>query len=369
MLPLVIWIIALAGVVSLYVHRTQSFHVVGIASSQTCTFTATESGFLISLPIQLNQQVRRGQRLAVLRLVTDAENQYNRAQIEVEKAAALTELERLKADAQAAEQQFRLDHSRQQIEALYRDHQLALDVEKVRLLILEIRTTLEPLKIQLRDLELEKQVLRNLLDKKAIEPYELQKIEVQAAAMTEQIDRQQEWLEQTRQDLEEATRRLETFRASRPSAMETAVSLEPLRKAIAVQEKHLAELFVPDAEIVFTAPFDGVVSQVYYTEGQTVIRDLPIVTITAPVPEKIVAWLDQDRSGTLILHQPVEIIKTSLPRKILQSEISQIGPAIELMPERLWKDPAIPQWGHPVIIPLHPDMQLRPNEIVGVRGI
>lgn len=39
-------------------------------------------------------------------------------------------------------------------------------MEKARLLVLEIRTILEPAKIQLKDLELEKQALGDLLAKK-----------------------------------------------------------------------------------------------------------------------------------------------------------------------------------------------------------
>lgn len=368
-LPVFVWMLAVAGVAALYIHRVASFQVVGIATSQTCIFTAPDSGFLVSLPVQLHQEVYRGQRLAVLRLISDAEVRYTQAQFEAEKAAALAELEHLKVQAAAAGQEYILDQSQGEIEVLYRDHQLALDVEKARLLVLEIQTILEPAKIQLKDLELEKQALADLLDKKAIEPYELQKVEFQAAALAEQIAQEELRLEQSRQDLETAAGRLETFRASRPAPAQTVVSLEPLQRAISLQEKRLAELFKPDFDIVLEAPFDGVVSSICYSAGQTMIRDLPILTVTAPVPEHIVAWLDQSRSGMLELHQPVELVKTSSPRRVMRSEISQIGPAIELMPERLWQNPSVPQWGRPILIPVHPDMQLVPNEIIGVRGI
>jgi hypothetical protein len=87
------------------------------------------------------------------------------------------------------------------------------------------------------------------------------------------------------------------------------------------------------------------------------------------VPDHVEAWLDQNRSGTLELNQPIELVKTSFPRRVMRSEISRIGPAIELMPERLWQNPTVPQWGRPIMIPVHPEMQLVPNEIIGVRGI
>ena len=111
------------------------------------------------------------------------------------------------------------------------------------------------------------------------------------------------------------------------------------------------------------------VSGICYVAGQTVIKDLPILTVTAPVPDHVLAWVNQNRSGALRPHLPVELVKTSFPRRMMRSEISQVGPASELMPERLWQDPRVPQWGRPIVIPVHPDMQILPNEIVGVRGI
>jgi multidrug resistance efflux pump len=369
LLPVLVWLLAVAAIVVLYVHRNASFHVVGIAFSQTCTFTAPDSGFLVSLPVTLHQEVRQGQPLAVLRLIPESEVRYTQAQFEAEKAAALAELEHLKVQAAAAEQDFIMNQSQGQMETLYRDHQLALDVEKARLLVLEIQTTLEPAKIQLQDLELEKQALTDLVNRKAVEPYELRKIEYQAAALAVQIEQQQQQLEQSRRDLETASSRLEAFRASRPAPVQTTVSLESLQRAISLQEKRLAELLKPDFDIILKSPFDGVVSSICYTAGQTIMKDLPILTVTAPVPEHVVAWLDQDYSGTLTLNQPVELVKTSLPRRVMRSEISRIGPALELMPERLWHNPSVPQWGRPIMIPVHPEMQLVPNEIVGVRGI
>lgn len=368
-LPVMVWLLAVAGVVALYVHRNVSFYVVGIASSQTCTFTAPGSGYLVSLPVSFQQEVRKGQRLAVLRLTPESQIRYNRAQFETDKAAAAAELEHLKVRVAAAEREFMLDQSRGRMETLYRDHQLALDVEKMRLLILDIQTSLEPAKIQLQDLELEKQALQDLLAKKAIEPYELQKAEYEAAALAAQVEQEQQRLDQSRKDLKTATARLEAFRALQPAPVQTIVALEPLQTAISLLEKRLAELFEPNYDIVLEAPFDGVVSGICYVAGQTVIKDLPILTVTAPVPDHVLAWVNQNRSGALRPHLPVELVKTSFPRRMMRSEISQVGPAIELMPERLWQDPRVPQWGRPIVIPVHPDMQILPNEIVGVRGI
>jgi hypothetical protein len=39
------------------------------------------------------------------------------------------------------------------------------------------------------------------------------------------------------------------------------------------------------------------------------------------------------------------------------------------MPERLWRNPNLPQYGLPVLIKIPPGMELVPGELVGVRGL
>ncbi|MEJ5259826.1 MAG: HlyD family efflux transporter periplasmic adaptor subunit [Anaerohalosphaeraceae bacterium] len=370
LLPVLVWLAALAAVCYLFFYRHGRFSTVGIAGSQTCVFTAPDSGWVISVPVHLYQSVRRGQPLAVLRLLAPAEIERTRAQLEAEKAAALTELEYRKLQAEQMIRQLAAGQSRERLEQLYREHQMALDAERTRLLILEIQTRLEPARIQLKDLENEQRVLEELLARKAIEPYELQKVRVQAEALAVQIAQDQQRLEQARQDYQTLQERLEAFRASAGSVSpEPMLSLEPLRRAIVQQEKRLEELSAVHFDVVLEAPFDGIVASVGCTPGQTVSRDMPILTLVAPSVDFVTAWVPQEQGASITLRQPVEIIKTSAPRKVLRSEVAEIGPMVELMPERLWKNPTIPEWGRPVRIPVHPDMQLLPNELVGIRGI
>lgn len=368
-LPVLIWLAAVGAVCVLFVYRNLRFTAVGIADAQICTFTAPDSGWLVSLPVHLYQRVEPGQPLAVLRIAPPGELERSRIQVEAEKAAIQAELEYRKLQVEQMIREAAGEQSREKMERLYREHQLALDVERAQLQILEIQSRLEPAKIQLQDLENEKQVLEKLLAKKAIEPYELQKVQVQAEALAAQIAQDQQQLVLARQTLEVRKNRLETFRASSGVSGETPLSLEPLQKAIALQEKRLEELLAVNFDVVLEAPFGGIVSSIGCTAGQTVSRDMPILTLAAPSVEFVTAWVSPEQSGAVRLHQPVEVIKTSSPRKVLRSEIAEIGPAVELIPERLWKNPTVPEWGRPVRIPVHPELQLVPNELVGIRGI
>lgn len=368
-LPILVWLAAAGAVCFLFVYRNSRFTTVGIANAQTCIFTAPDSGWLISMPVHLYQQVRQGQPLAVLRLLPPAEIERARAQVEAERAAVLAELEYRKIQVEQMLRQMAGNQSREQREQLYREHQIALDAEKTQLLILEIQSRLEPARIQLKDLETEKQVLGDLLAKKAIEPYELQKVQVQAEALAAQIAQDEQQLLEAKQELETLKGRLETFRASAGVSPEQMLSLEPLQKAVALQEKRLEELSAIDFDVVLEAPFDGIVASIGCAVGQTVSKDMPILTLAAPSVDYVTAWVPQEQTGSFTLHQPVEIIKMSSPQKVLRSEVAEIGPMVELMPERLWKNPSVPEWGRPVRIPVHPELQLVPNELVGIRGI
>ena len=63
------------------------------------------------------------------------------------------------------------------------------------------------------------------------------------------------------------------------------------------------------------------------------------------------------------------MIKKSTPQKIAKSQVTHLGPAVEMIPARLWKSPDIPEYGLPVRIACNPELNLLPNELVGVRGL
>ena len=64
----------------------------------------------------------------------------------------------------------------------------------------------------------------------------------------------------------------------------------------------------------------------------------------------------------------VELVKKSEPVKTVKSQVAYVGPAVELVPQRLWRNQTIPQWGRPILIRVPPGLQLIPGELVGVRG-
>ena len=50
-----------------------------------------------------------------------------------------------------------------------------------------------------------------------------------------------------------------------------------------------------------------------------------------------------------------------------ESVVVRVGTALELMPDRLWRQPGLPGYGRAVIIAGVPDLRLAPGERVDVR--
>jgi hypothetical protein len=101
--------------------------------------------------------------------------------------------------------------------------------------------------------------------------------------------------------------------------------------------------------------------------GEVVTAGEPILAIAEVMPNEIVAYIGEGLFGQVEEEMPVEIIKERDPPQIARSQITEIGPTIELMPERMWLNPNIPQWGRPVLIEFPEGLELVPGEMIGIR--
>lgn len=368
-LPVFIWLSAVGLVVVLYVHRGQSFVVTGLAMSRTQTAAAIDDGILRQIAVELYQPVKRGDLLAVLEVGSPLQNDYTRALMEAQKNTAIAEMDRLQTELNAVRDKLALDMGIQGVAVLQTRRQLVMDVEQARIAVLQAKTMLEPDKVLLAGLELEKGALSKLMQKQAVEPYEYQKAELEYEQISRKVAQEQQLLEQAQADLQAAQRRLEECPAitTADTLLDTLVA--PYAKAVQVQEKRLAELFVPMTRLQMTAPFDGIVSQLFCTEGQAVGAGQEIMVISQAAADSVVVWLDPAKAGQVAENKDVEVIRGTAPRAVIRTRVASVSPAIEQMPVQLWRNPATPQWGRPARILVPSEMHLLANEVVGVRGL
>ena len=52
---------------------------------------------------------------------------------------------------------------------------------------------------------------------------------------------------------------------------------------------------------------------------------------------------------------------------LAESFVVRMGPAMEMKPQRLWRDPMVPDYGRAVVIAALPGLNLTPGELLHVR--
>ncbi len=145
------------------------------------------------------------------------------------------------------------------------------------------------------------------------------------------------------------------------------------------------ELLARSKPVELKAPIDGVViaipiraneallrrpgEKVLRRAGEVVASGEPILAVAQVQPSEIVAYVGEAQLGQLREKMPIELVKNTPPAQIARSEVMFVGPTVEVMPERLWRNPAIPQWGRPIVVKIPEGLKLVPGELVGIRQL
>lgn len=230
-----------------------------------------------------------------------------------------------------------------------------------------------------------------LLSKEAIAPYEVERARVQYKSLDNKVQENQQQLEQTREDLRRAEERRNEFAQQHLPEPSVDHALEAIRKEITVQEELikglLAQLAALDARknVELKSPIDGVViairgrvnevlsqrpgEQMVRRAGEVVTAGDPILAVAENEPTEIVAYVSENQLKLLKDQMTVQLVKTRDPAQIAQSRVLRVGPTIELMPQRLWRNPNVPQWGRPVLIDIPAGLSVVSGEIVGIRDL
>lgn len=390
MIPAVVWLSAVASVVLLFRQRAQRFEVVGIARGEVRQIAASSTGRIQDISVELFQPVRAGQTLAVVNTVLD-----NEQMIETELATqfntAAAEVERLMALLIPTQEQLQMDAANLQFSREDNYRRFIVDAESARLRIFELQAQIASDRVTLDDLAMEVKVREKLLEEDAIVPYELERARVQHQSLARKIEENERLLEQAKADLQEAERRRDEFAQQEVPKQSVDERLEAIRKEIKVQEQLMKGLLEQLAAlrsrraVELKSPIDGVVipiraednevlhqrpgEQVLRRTGEVVAAGDPILAVSQLQPTEIVAYVNEQQLELVRERMPVELVKTRTSPQIAQASVLSVGPTIELMPQRLWRNPTIPQWGRPVLINVPLGLSLVPGEIVGIRGL
>ena len=68
--------------------------------------------------------------------------------------------------------------------------------------------------------------------------------------------------------------------------------------------------------------------------------------------------------GSAFDHQPGHAL---VEHEVAESFVVRVAPDIELLPERMWRAPAQPEYGRAIVIAAVPSLHLTPGELLDVR--
>ena len=362
-LPIIVWVSVLAIVVVLLGHRARRFEVLGMAQGRTYQVAATTNGRLKTVHVQLFDSVRKGYELAVIDTVGD--NETLQEQLNIVQA----EVKHLQAQLAPIEEQLAAEKANLETDKVAALRRYMVDVENVRLRTLEMKALLESDRIGMDNLIVELRIAQDLLEQGAVAAYEVEKAQAMYDALAKKVEENEHVLRQSVRDLVAAQKRLEGYEQLEPHTATADSAMEVIRRAITVQQQRIAELEARRNPLVLTAPVSGLVSLIQHRAGEAVLAGEAILTIAEAEPSEVVAYVSEGQLSDIHENMEVKLIKNGKEPKVVSSQVVYLGPGMELMPERLWRNPNIPQWGRPVLIKIPPSLDLVPGELVGIRGL
>lgn len=388
LLPALVWLGALACVVALFSRRSQRFEVLGMARGQVRQIAATCTGRVKSLYVDLFEEVAEGQTLAAIDTILDNE-QLLEAELNSQLAVAVAEIEHLMAKLVPTQDALLAEEADREMNRAAETRRFLVDADQAGLQILALKAQIASDQIVLNELTVEVRITEALLEEEAIAAYELQKVKVQHDSLAKKLEENLAMLRQAERNLESAGQRRDEF--AQRQLMHPSVDgvLEVIRREIRVQEELVhglleqLEALKARQAITVKAPFAGVVipirgranEDILRRPGEDVLRRAgevvragdTILAVAELKPSEIVAYVSESQLELVQEKTPVKIVKSRPPEQIAGCEVTYVGPTMELMPERLWRNPAVPQWGRPVVIRIPDGLELIAGELVGIR--
>ena len=330
-LPALTFVVVLAATVWLWGKNLANPMVMGQAESLQADVTSPIKGRIVRLNVTLFQEVKAGDVIATIETI-DSSMLTNsvavvRAELEALRASAgLDAGDRVRlADFQLSWMISRVDLTTAQARLNWAE----AEYDRVRALAAEKFASQQDLDVALRD----RDQIR-------------QEVEQRAIAVT---------------NAEKAWRELNPDDANLESP-----AIKSLL-AVAEQKLRLAETQLQPT--IVTAPIDGTVSKLNQLAGTVVIDGDPIVTIASPTANRIIGYLSQPLRIEPKVGMKAEIRSRGLVRTTGETQVTLVGPRIELFdaPLRIRGMGAAQERGLPIVMGIPPNMHVRPGELVDIR--
>jgi multidrug resistance efflux pump len=230
---------------------------------------------------------------------------------------------------------------------------------------LSIKVTLEGDRVELERLAVELRRAEALRTAALISEAEFDNTRL----LYEQVKRRNAENEKLLTETEDALRRTQARRLGyeKPGAEPGAepAAFRPLREGINVEIQRLKEVETLRAALVLKSPIAGRVSRILAARGQSVVAGEPILLIEDEAVREIVAYVRERDMRRVVPNSKVQVA-TMRGGTVADSVVTAVGPGLEALPARLWRNPQVAEYGLGVTIAASPLMALTPGELVSV---
>ena len=356
-ITLLFWTGAGLGAWLLHESRPVTQEFLGLVRSPEVEVASAIDGRIETLPIALYQFVETGEVIATL----------DPAQIQAGIATARAEMTQLRSE---------LGAERARLENLERtngfDRNMELrrylsDESEARINGLEIQGNIASNVVQEQRLRVRLTRLQGLAAEGLTPTGEVEELELRVERAVVELDEDRGLLSATLEELENARQRTSFYRESLPDSPLHAPILEPLDLALDVQEAAIDELLISARELVVRAPVDGHVASLSGHRGRVVAAGDALLTLIPSGVLEVEVFVPEAKLGALEIEDSVLLTSLLDPTISVESIVIRVAPDVRALPERLWVDPTIPEYGRVALVRGTPALGLAPGERVLVR--
>lgn len=303
-------------------------------------------------PLELFDKVREGQVIARL----------DQREVHMDLAAMRNDIARLRIDLMNTEASMKERRVARQYDHQSLARNLTLDVETLRLDMLDRRAAIAADEAELQGISKQIEAIEGLVEDGLQSGVTLLELQRERGVVRERIEKNRKALKEAEAQKAECEQRLASLGVG--LAPDVEALLTQVREAITEQETRVRILRDRFELAKIRSPVSGTITAIHSWPGQSVTAGLPIMSIASADTQHIVSYVRQEAGLKPEVGMPVRVTTRSLPRYTARAQVQEVGPQVELVPMHQLQDPNIPEWGQPVLIDLPKMLNLRPGELV-----
>ena len=354
---LLFWLATGFGAFTLHQTRPIPHDFIGLVRSPEISVASAVDGRIETLPIALYQFVETGEVIATL----------DPAQIQAGIASARAELVRLRSELGAERARLKNAELSTDFDRAMELRRYLGDEAEARIDGLQVQGEIASKVIQEQRLSVRLERLSSLAESGLMPTAEIEELELQLARTTVEITAARELLAGSEEELVNAQQRTAFYRESLPDSPEHDPILRPLELALDVQEAQIDELLISARELIVRAPVDGHVASLTGHRGRVIAAGDALLTLIPDGVLEVEVFLPEEKLGALSVDDTVLLSSMLNPTLSAESLVVRIAPDVRALPERLWLDPQVPQFGRVALVRGAPALGLSPGQRVLVR--